>query len=76
MRTSTLLLLPVLAVAGCAAESTAPPTSTTPRSAGAANQEPQPPNSLPRGSVTDDPLTSRFGNVGTTRVGPAAPSRY
>ena len=76
MRILPLLLVPMLAFVGCAAESKAPPVSTSRNSPGSAEQEPEPTNSLPRGAATDAPLTSRVGNVGTTRVGPAAPSRY
>lgn len=76
MRILPFLLLPMLAVAGCSAESMAPPVSTSRNSPGAANQEPEAANSLPRGAAVNAPLTSQIGNIGTTRVGPAAPSRY
>lgn len=67
-----LLLLPLLAFAGCAAESRqAPVSSLAPASPGASSQEPQPANALPRGSAVDAPLTSPAGDVGTTRVGPS-----
>ena len=76
MRLLPLLLLPVLAVAGCAAESTAPPVSTSRTSSGPSSIDPQSPNSLPRGSSVQAPLTGPVGNIGTTRVGPAtAPVR-
>ncbi len=70
MRVAALLLLPLLAVSGCAYESKAPPVST---SSGGSSKEPEPANSLPLGSAVDEPLTGRTGNVGTTRVGPARP---
>jgi hypothetical protein len=76
MRILPFLLLPMLAVAGCSAESNAPPVSTSRNSSGAASQEPEAANSLPRGAAVDAPLTSRVGNLGTTQVGPSAPSRY
>lgn len=67
-----LLLFPLLAFAGCAAESRQPPmSSSSPASPGAASQEPEPPNSLPRGSAVNAPLTTQPGDVGTTRVGPS-----
>ena len=70
-----LLILPLalLALAGCARESTAPPISTAP--VGDASQMPQPQNSLPLGSAVDAPLDPSAGNVGTTRVGPSRPVR-
>lgn len=72
MRTATLLMLPLLLAAGCAAESRqAPVANTAGPNIGASSQEPQPSNSLPRGSAVDSPLTGQVGNVGTTRVGPA-----
>ena len=72
MKTTTLLMLPLLLAAGCAAESRqAPVSSLSPASPGASSQEPQPTNSLPRGSAVDAPLTGQVGNVGSTRVGPA-----
>jgi len=74
MRILPLLLVPMLAFAGCAAESKAPPVSTSRNSPGAASQEPEAANSLPRGAAIDAPLTSQVGNMGTTRVGPSAPS--
>ena len=77
MRILPSLLLPMLAFAGCSAESTAPPMSTSRNSPGAASQEPEPSNSLPRGASVDAPLTGPVGNIGNTRVGPATtPSRY
>lgn len=71
MRILPLLLMPMLAFAGCSAESKAPPLSSSRNSPGSAEQEPEPSNSLPRGSSTDSPLTGRVGNIGNTRVGPA-----
>lgn len=71
MRIVPLMLLPVLAVAGCAAESRTPPMSTTRSSAGPASTEPEPANSLPRGASVQAPLTGPIGNLGTTRVGPS-----
>lgn len=76
MRILPFLLLPMLAFAGCSAESTATPISTSRNSPGAASQEPEPANSLPRGAAVEAPLTGRVGNVGTTRVGPATRSGY
>ena len=77
MRILPLLLVPMLAFAGCAAESKVPPMSSSRNSPGAASQEPEPANSLPRGSSVNAPLTGPVGNLGTTRVGPAmSPSRY
>lgn len=77
MRILPLLLLPMLAFAGCSAESKAPPMSSSRNSPGSSEQEPEPANSLPRGSSVDSPLTGRVGNIGSTRVGPAtAPARY
>ena len=72
-----LLLLPLLAFAGCTAESRQAPMSTSsPASPGAASQEPQPANALPRGAVVDSPLTSPSGDVGTSRVGPSTVRPY
>lgn len=76
MRVATLLLLPVLALAGCAAESRMAPVTSSRVTGGAASQEPEPPNSLPRGSAVAAPLTPAAGNIGTTRVGPAARTGY
>ncbi len=77
MRILPLLLLPMLAFAGCSAESKAPPMSSSRNSPGAGSQEPEPPNSLPRGASVDAPLTPRVGNLENTRVGPATSStRY
>lgn len=75
MRVAALLLLPTLAVAGCAAESRLAPVSTAGNSSGSASTEPEPSNSLPRGSSVMEPLTGPAGNVGTTRVGPATTGR-
>ena len=71
MRILPLLLVPMLAFAGCAAESKAPPVSSSRNSQGSAEQEPEPPNSLPRGASIDSPLTGRVGNIENTRVGPS-----
>lgn len=72
MRLSTLVLLSLASVAGCAQESRSPPVSSVrPNSAGPSNTEPEPANSLPRGSAVDSSLTQPDGNVGTTRVGPS-----
>lgn len=68
MRVTALLLLFLLAAPGCTQESKAPPVSA---STGGAQKEPEPANSLPRGSAVDEPLTGRVGNVGNTQVGPA-----
>lgn len=73
MRLTPLLLLPILAVAGCAAESRLAPVSTA--GSGGASSEPEPSNSLPRGSSVMAPLTGPVGNIGTTRVGPAVTGR-
>lgn len=70
MRVAALLLLPLLAVAGCAYESKVPPVSV---STGGSSKEPEPANSLPLGSSVDEPLTGRRGNIDNTRVGPARP---
>ena len=76
MRILSLMLLPVLAIAGCAQESRMAPVSTTRSSAGPSSTEPEPPNSLPRGASVQAPLTGPVGNVGGARVGPSmAPSR-
>ncbi len=75
MRIAILLMMPVLAVAGCAAESRLAPVSTAGNSSGSSMSEPEPANSLPRGSSVSEPLTGPVGNVGTTRVGPAAARR-
>lgn len=72
MRTAILLMLPLLAVAGCAAESRLAPVSTVGNSSGSSMSEPEPANSLPRGSSVSEPLTGPMGNVGTTRAGPSA----
>ena len=71
MKSSIFLMLPLLAVVGCVAESRQAPVSTMAApSIGDSSQAPQPPNSLPRGSAVDAPLTSGTGTVGVTRVGP------
>lgn len=71
MRTAILLMLPLLAVAGCAEESRLAPVSTARGSSGSSVSEPEPANSLPRGSAVSAPLTGPVGNIGTTRVGPS-----
>ncbi len=72
MRASAFILAGLLCIVGCADESRKAPVSTARSNAGApGNTEPEPPNSLPRGSVVDAPLTTPVGNVGTTRVAPA-----
>lgn len=76
MRVATLLLLPVLALAGCASESRVTPVTSSRVTGGAASQEPEPANSLPRGSAVVSPLTPAAGNVGNTRVAPAARTGY
>ena len=73
MRATPLLLLSLFAVAGCNAESRQAPVSTA--GAGSAATEPEPSNSLPRGSSVMAPLTSPVGNIATTRVGPATTTR-
>ena len=76
MRTHLLLLLPMLAIAGCAAESRTAPMSTSFNPSGPSATEPEPANSLPRGAVVQGAITNPSGNVGTTRVGPSfAPAR-
>ena len=71
MKPSIFLVLPLLAVVGCAAESRqAPVSSLSPASIGPSSHEPEPANSLPRGSAVDAPLTGQVGTVGATRVGP------
>lgn len=72
MRTLAALALPaalvfpiMLAVlAGCAAESTAPPVSRD-TVISPSKQEPQPPGSLPPGAATDAPLTRPTGDLAT-----------
>ena len=72
MKPSIFLMLPLLAVMGCTAESQqAPVSSLSPASIGPSSQSPQPSNSLPEGSAVNAPLTGPVGNVGTTRVGPS-----
>lgn len=72
MRANAFILAGLLCIVGCAEESKKAPVSTARSSAGApGNTEPQPPNSLPRGSAVDAPLTPPIGNIGTTRVAPA-----
>ena len=74
MRVVSLLLVPVLALAGCAAESRSAPVSLSRSSNAPSSTEPEAANSLPRGSATQAPLTSPVGNIGGTRVGPARAS--
>jgi len=67
-------MVAVLLLAGCAAESKAPPISTSSSGTGPSSQAPQAPqapNSLPRGSAVQAPLDPPQGNISTTRVGPA-----
>lgn len=75
MRSYVLAALPLLALAGCGAQSTMPPVSTaapTPSLSGQpASKAPESANSLPLGSATDAPLTPSVGEVNNTRVGPA-----
>lgn len=74
MRVITLMLLPVLALAGCAAESRqAPVSSVGSGSMGSASGAPQSANSLPRGSSVNQPFTPTSGTYGTTTVGRPAP---
>jgi len=58
-------------LAGCADESHQAPVTTSFRGSGPGETEPEPVNSLPRGAAVDAPLTSRVGDIGSTRVGPA-----
>ncbi len=71
MRLSILAILPMIIFAGCADESRLAPVSTAFRGSGPSSSEPEPANSLPRGSAVSEPLTGRIGNIGDTRVGPA-----
>ena len=71
MRFTTGLMLLTVALAGCSAESRQAPVSTSRLTGGSASSEPEPSNSLPRGSSVMAPLTPPAGNVDTTRVGPA-----
>ncbi len=71
MRFTLLAVLPMVALAGCAEESRLPPVSTAFRGSGSSMSEPEPANSLPRGSSVSEPLTGSVGDVGNTRVGPA-----
>ena len=66
MRLITVALLPILALAGCAAESrSAPVSSSQVGSMGSASGEPQSSNSLPRGSSVSQPLSTTTGTVTT-----------
>lgn len=71
MRFNEIAILSIIALAGCAEELRLAPVSTAFRSSGPSNSEPEPANSLPRGSSVDEPLTGRIGNLQNTRVGPA-----
>lgn len=72
MQIRIIALLSLVCVAGCAQESRQMPVSSVrPNAAGPASSEPEPANSLPRGSAVNRPLTQPDGNVGSTRVGPA-----
>lgn len=71
MRFTMLAFLPMIALAGCAEESRLAPVSTAFGGMGPSNSEPEPANSLPRGSAVDEALTGRVGNLENTRVGPA-----
>ena len=73
MRFIMLAILPITLLAGCADESTKAPVSTAFRGSGQGSMEPQPANALPRGAAVETPLTGPVGNIGSTRVGPAAP---
>lgn len=72
MRITMLAILPIILLAGCADESRQAPITTAFRGVGPGETEPEPINSLPRGAAVDAPLTSRVGNIGNSRVGPAA----
>lgn len=71
MRITMLAILPIILLAGCADESRQAPVTTAFRGVGPGETEPEPANSLPRGAAVDAPLTSRVGDIGNTRVGPA-----
>ena len=71
MRSTTLAILPVIALAGCAEESRLASVSTAFGGIGPSMSEPEPANSLPRGSSVEEALTGQVGDVGNTRVGPA-----
>ncbi len=71
MRFIMLAILPMIAVAGCAEESHLAPLSTAFGGMGPSMSEPEPANSLPRGSSVNEALTGRVGNLENTRVGPA-----
>ncbi len=63
--------LPMIALAGCAEESRLAPVSTAFGGMGPSMSEPEPANSLPRGSSVGEALKGRVGNLENTRVGPA-----
>jgi hypothetical protein len=68
-----LMLMSVVALAGCAGLSHEPPVSTAQSMAGGPpEQMPQSPNSLPPGSQVSAPFTPDVGNVSTLRVGPSS----
>ncbi len=71
MRFSILAILPVVAFASCAQESSQAPVSTAFGGMGPSSTEPEPVNSLPRGSSVERALTGPAGNLNSTRVGPA-----
>ena len=71
MRFTVLAFLLMIAFAGCAEESRLAPVSTAFGGMGPSMSEPEPANSLPRGSSVGEALTGRVGDVGNTRVGPA-----
>ena len=59
----------LLIVGACAAESHAPPVSTSTTGVPAQSQMPQPPNSLPPGSAVAAPLD--HSDLPAVRVGPS-----
>ena len=71
MRFSILAALPIIVLAGCAEESRLAPVSTAFGGMGPSMSEPEPANSLPRGSSVGSALTGPVGNLENTRVGPA-----
>jgi hypothetical protein len=69
----SIMMMSVLALAGCAGLSHEPPVSTAQSMAGGPpSQMPQSPNSLPLGSQVSAPFTPDVGNVSTMRVGPSS----
>jgi hypothetical protein len=62
------MLLPILVIAGCSAESRRAPVSSANASGGSSHSEPESANSLPRGAAVSEPLTGVAGNVQTSRV--------